>query len=543
MEGIDKVVNMSQEEIVGIVDTLNDEQLHYIAQHFSSGLISKRSVDADGFPEISGGFDVDMGVNTRTLTNLQKLCWKKYSENPQIRSYISDYKGGLTGKDFATVSDEYDIHYFIKELTEDVRNELFNNMPKYVARSEIEGELFLMISVHDDGFSEIDFIAPPSLTGGDNNSGIFFHPKKATMPLVYEVSFAEDEETVYIPSVYCAYIDRKELSVLNKYANFDFKKFKFASKNGHSSLNGFRRFMTRWDKGVIKKRNASHILCTLKWLDQYESLKNWEILHKKSSGSYLWVVEIEDTKAFKQWLAMSPQDKKDTGLYDDKTPGGTVILPPGLTMKCHNPNLPKISETDTDILQMAISGLNTTDHALTGKTQGSTFAGIKETGKTATDRLQNEISYFERFLRYDFWRHLLYFKSQLDLTFKFEYSRKEAWGFDEKGEPKIRTVKKKAYDLLDIFFPTSEVQNVVDKANAYLGSKHAAVTDSLGIPSSYVAKRLGFSGYRYLRLQKATEDALYPELKTAEESEAAVENASEPGKKKNPNKQNKVDNK
>jgi len=515
------------EEVKSIVDNLNENQLHsiaqqYLPQQFSSGTAR---IDEDGFA-VDAYSELDDG--NENLTELQRLCWKKFSTNPQIRSYVADYKGGLTGKGFNVVSDIKDIHEFVKEVSEDIRNELFNNMTKYVARSEIEGELFLMLTAHDSGFCEVDFISPSALTGGDKGSGVFFHPKKQTMPLCYEVSFSDEAETVYIPSIYCAYLDNP-FKALEKNASFDKKKLKFAQDANFKELGGYRRFITRWDKGVLRKRNASHIVCTINWIDQYEQLKKWEILHKKSSGSYLWVVEMEDTKAFKTWLSMTPEQKQETGIFAEKTPGGTLMLPPGLTMKCHNPNLPKISDTDTDIMQMVTSGLNTSDHALTGKSSGSTFAGVKETGKSATDRMQNEIEYFERFLRYDFWRHIFYIKNALDPKFKIEFNVKEVWDFEEEsGEPKFSTVTKKAHDLIYFDFPTSEVQNVVEKANAYLGSKHAAVTDSLGIPYSTVAKRLGFSSYPYLRLKKASEDAKYPELLTEAEAEANVEDASEP---------------
>jgi hypothetical protein len=520
------ILTSTPEEIAKLVDTLSEENLHAIAQQYLPQNLSGtvKHIDSDGFEE---GYSEIEG--TKNLTELQKLCWDKFSKNPQIRSYISDYKGGLSGKGFNVVSDIFEVNQFLKEIIEDVRNELYTNMTKYVARSEIEGELFLMFTAHTSGFTEVDFISPSALVGGDEGSGIFFHPKKQTMPVCYEISFSDENNTVYVPSIYCAYIENLAEEVNSK-SYFDKEKLKFAEDSNFKELNGFRRFIVRWDKGILKKRNVSHIVCTLNWIEQYEQLKRWEILHKKSSGSYLWVIEMQDTKAFRTWLSMTPEQKQETGIYAEKTPGGTLMLPPGLTLKCHNPNLPRISDTDTDILHMVTSGLNTTDHALTGKTSGSTFAGIKETGKSATDRLQNEIEYFERFLRYDFWRHIFYIKGQLDSKFKTSYKKKEVWGFDENGEPIFRNVEKQVHDLIYFEFPTSEVQNVVDKANAFLGSKHAAVTDALGVPASSVARKLGFTSYPFLRLQKATEEAMYPELRTAEESEAVVEKASEPGK-------------
>jgi len=61
---------------------------------------------------------------------------------------------------------------------------------------------------------------------------------------------------------------------------------------------------------------------TIEWANHYENLKRYEIDHKKSSGSYLWVFSFEDPKAFKTWLSLSPEDRAKTGVYQKKTPGG-----------------------------------------------------------------------------------------------------------------------------------------------------------------------------------------------------------------------------
>jgi hypothetical protein len=47
---------------------------------------------------------------------------------------------------------------------------------------------------------------------------------------------------------------------------------------------------------------------------------------------------------------------------------------------------------------------------------------------------------------------------------------------------------------------------------AYLGVKHGSLVDALGIPPSVIAEKMGFVGYKYLRMKEATEKKMYPEL-------------------------------
>ena len=95
--------------------------------------------------------------------------------------------GSLTGWGFKVESDVEEVQEVIKQISFDYRNDLHKNMTKFAARSEIEGELFLAISLHEDGFTEIDFMEPSALSGkGDKGSGIYFHPRKGTMPIFYD---------------------------------------------------------------------------------------------------------------------------------------------------------------------------------------------------------------------------------------------------------------------------------------------------------------------------------------------------------------------
>ena len=61
-------------------------------------------------------------------------------------------------------------------------------------------------------------------------------------------------------------------------------------------------------------------------------------------------------------------------------------------------------------------------------------------------------------------------------------------------------------------FPVSEVNDIESRAKAYLGVKHGSLVDALGIPPSIIAEKMGFVGYKYLRMKNAMEQKQYPEL-------------------------------
>jgi hypothetical protein len=281
-------------------------------------------------------------------------------------------------------------------------------------------------------------------------------------------------------------------------------------------LGGYNRFIIAWDKSFITRRAVSYLRTTLEWLNHYENLKKYEIDHKKSSGAYLWVIRIVEPRAYKLWLRMSDDNKKKTGIMAKKTPGGTMILPPGVELECVNPQLSPIKDQDTDILQMVTSGLDEPSDVTTGSSTG-TFASVKASRGPMTDRISDEVAYFERFLRHDFWGSIFYLKSVLT-NFPRTVVVEEAVDFepaksdDEEGKPIFDKVKKKAEMLVDISFPISEILEMEARARAVLGVKHGPVAETLGIPNKTVASYLGIGGYARQRLRKATEDRKYPEL-------------------------------
>jgi len=475
------------------------------------------------------GFAISSVSNYADFSKLQKMCWEKFLDNPQINSHVRDYMGNLTGYGFSMDSDIPEIATEMKSTIEDPRNALYRNMSKFVARSEIEGELFLCLTVHNDGFVEVDFMSPRSLTAsGYKQSGIYYHSEKQNFPLFYEFDLADDSKNpTIIPSINIAYFPELKNYAFKNFKDIkpDYLKSSVNSSRKFSKVGNFKRFIVEWDKGFLTTRNVSHLRTTIIWINHYENLKKWEIDHKKSSGSYLWVASISDAKAFRTWLKMTEDQKKDTGLFAKKKPGGTIVLPPGITLECKNPNLARISDADTDIMGMVISGLNRPEDMVTGATKGSTFSGVNASRGPQADRIQDQIAYFEKFLRYDFWRPIFYLKSIVS-DFKITYKVKEVIEFKDK-EPVVKNVDKDVHDLIYIEFPVSEVTDLVGKASALLGVKHPSLVETLGIPREDVAKKLGFGNYRKKRLQLATEDEKFPKLLSTVEAESLQQASGE----------------
>ncbi len=465
---------------------------------------------------------------------IQEECWLKFHRNPQINTAVRGIIGRLTGFGFDISSDIQKIQEVLDETIYDFRNRLYINFQKFVGRSYIEGELFLCLTCHTDSFIEVDFIDTSSLhNSGDGSTGIIYHPTKQLLPLFYIIKDDTGAATDIIPSIYIA----RDASLIKSGTSHTDYKPDLANKNKGSEpiykqFGGFKRFIVHWDKGMLTRRNTSYIRTTLEWINHYENLKKYEIDHKKSSGSYLWLFRFTEPRLFKLWCALSEADRQKTGIMAKKTPGSSLVLPPGMEVECINPSLSAIKEQDTDILEMVASGLNEPSDIMTGSSKG-TFASVKASRGPMSDRISDEASYFEKFLKFDFWASIFYLKNKLTKgAFPDIFKVKEAISFKENGEPVFANVKKKPEFLIDISFPVSEMIDMESRARALLGVKHGPISENLGIPYSEVARKMGFSSYGKLRLKQATELDKYPELVYNTDQETVQENQEgEPTKK------------
>lgn len=504
---------MNKEEVSDYLLNIPDEVMSSLTfsmpWQYDDG--SSTTPDADGFPSVLE--DKGDGAAVRKL--LQNECWDKFQRNPQVNTAIRGLTGRMCGMGYGATSEIREIQDVLDETAFDWRNRLYSMWMKYAARAQVEGELFLLCTVHENGFVEVDFIDPTTIDGtGDDGTGIIFHPTKALLPIFYNVRMKKNglaTDYQQIPSIYVARFPEFLQSVAtHNDISIKYQRESKSRKKVYKQFGGFFRFICSWDKGFMTRRAIGHLRTTLEWLNHYENLKKYEIDHKKAAGAYVWVVEIEDPRTFKLWLSLTDEEKRKTGIMAKKTPGSTLVLPPGCKLSATYPQLSNIKEEDTDILNLITAGLNEPEDISTGSSKG-TFASVKASRGPYSDRVSDEIAYFDRFLKYDFWSFVFFARSAMT-RFPKKFKVREATHFDEKGEAQFEVVSRAPEHLVDISFPISEVIDYEARAKGLLGTKHGPVSEQVGVPNSEVAKRMGFSGYGRMRLKKATEDEKYPEL-------------------------------
>jgi hypothetical protein len=488
---------------------MSDEALAHISFRMpvAANTNTTTETDADGFSI------AEETVNEQTRKDLQTLCWEKFQSSPHLNTSVRGLQGRITGKGFKVSSEDVRIDDVIHEITYDQRNRLYNFTPKYVARAFIEGELFQCLTIHTDGFVEVDFIDPTKIGGegedsGDEDSGIIFHPTKTHMPLFYNIINDENEVIEQIPSIYIGrYPSMRKTVVRHKSFRGNLQNRK--PKGSFAKLGGYQKFIVSWDKSFITRRAVSYLKTTIQWLNHYETLKQYEIDHKKSAGAYLWVFSIEEPAKFKQWLAMTDKEKADTGIYAAKEAGGSLVLPAGMKVSCINPQLSAINEQDTDILNMIASGLNEPTDIMTGNANG-TFASTKATRGPMSDRTSDEVAYFDRFWKYDFWSSIFFLKAVMG-KFPEKIKKRRCIGFKNK-KPIFAEYERTPEHFIDIDYPTSELIDLEGRVKALTGSKHGPLSLSLGLSRKETAEKIGIGGYGKQRRIFAEEEEYYPKL-------------------------------
>jgi hypothetical protein len=196
-----------------------------------------------------------------------------------------------------------------------------------------------------------------------------------------------------------------------------------------------------------------------------------------------------------------------------------------MTLTATHPQLPRISDEDTDIMQMISSGLNEPEDVTLGKTSRP-MGAVKMSRGPMSDRTSDEVVLWDRFSKHDFWGNLFFLKSKLDPRFPSMFTVKEAVDFDaekEEPEPIFRKVRRRPEELIEINYPSSEILGLESMAKATLGVKHGNLSDILGIPKSELGRKLGFGNYRRLRLKHATEEDALPPLTDPEDDEMLQE--------------------
>ncbi len=466
--------------------------------------------DPDGFPAFSGTTkDIPLDY-----LGVQRECWRQFNNSPVVGTAVRGVVGRIVGKGFRTTSPNARIQEHVDAIQYDWRSQLYDNWHRWLTRYMVEGELFLLFTVRPGGNVEITFIDPACVEGPEDGRGVIYHQGNTSLPVVYTIRPSGDDKTIAteraVPSVWVAE-DPRLLQGISDVKGFNPKLLDGArsSNKRYNNLGGFFQFVCQLSRGYCTRRAISSIYSTLKWVNRYELLKELEIDTKRSASSYLWSVELSPVMS-RLWEALSDEDRAKTGIMAKKTPGSIWVLPNGATAKPLFPNISNISNQDEDILAMIASGLNEPEDVATGRSRG-TYASIKASRGPASDRISDEIAYFDRWYRFTFWRSIFTLKSKVS-GFPQRFDVRECVGFAEDKTPIFATLRKRPEHLLEVDYPTSETIDYESRAKGLLGSKHGSMAQSLGISHRLVAEKMGVGSYGRARLEKATEDAVYPEL-------------------------------
>ena len=524
------------DDVLSELDGLSDEALSHLMAatpwqgsppgDLAPSVTQRPAVDEDGFM-VGTSFSGDLSYTD--FSKIQSMCWYKFQTNPFVFTTVLDVTGRLAGYGFSQHSSYPRADDVIEEVWTDPRNGLISNFSKYMARSFIQGELFLSVTLHPDGFVEVDFVSPSVVKGFDNGSGILMAKGKPMFPLMYQIQESSGN-TKFIPSINLAYYPELWKQVEG---NKNYQKSKLVGKRkgkAYKELRDQQTFIIQFDQGFVTQRNVGRVRVTLEWLEYYTDLKKFEMDHKKSSGAYLWAITIADRQAFRMWLAMSEEEREKTGLLKKKVPGGTIMLPPGFTLECNNPKLSSISNQDTDILKMISAGLNIPEDVMTGSSTGQTYSGAKLSRGPLADRIKDHVVEVDRWLIHGFWRGVLWLNHKAT-GMPWKYKVRKAYKF-ENQKPKFKNILTEAHKTIEINFPISEMGDIEAKARAFMGVKHGSVVETLGLSRTEVANSMGTQNYHQARLDLATEDDTYPELLTAAEIEMMQSKSGEEGLEK-----------
>ncbi len=478
---------------------------------------------------------------------LQDLTYKQYREFPYIRSDVDRKVNMVTGKNFGFSSYIPDIDEFLEEEVYDHRNLLWWRMPGWIVRMLVEGELFILVTVQPDGFCVFNIIEPSYVTGALDATGIWSDPGNVLLPLYYNIkdltSGGDGEIIPSINHIYDAGYDKVDLG--ESFKRELLKGSQLLDRGKYKALGGYSRFVIHWNNlnGVDEaKRDTSFLRAVLKYVNFYQQSILWSMDYRKSLASWSQEVKFSDDafgqKAYRLWSKMTDEERLATGLTRPPAPGDRVFSMPGMSINTVSSNQGKMGSGESvDLRNMLVSGMDAPPDVVTSDLSQGNRSSSQQTRSPYADTAEALQVKFERLFKFGLWAHIFKIKSLMDDSFREDIKidspidfMEEKESSDVAGAPlkdvkkaKTQKRKRKAFHFVDVTFPVLNIQDMEGLATGLLGSKHGSVIETLGIPPSLVAERMGFKGYRKLRLQHALEEDQYPDRMPLDEQEAAIE--------------------
>jgi len=542
MKQYQKIQKKEEELVVGL-DQLDDKTLKQIESNLAQGkpIYLKQSAAWQGGANASSTALTRSSfapVALRSISEdtkedkkfdrlkINQTAWDKYKTDAFVGRSVDDVVGRITGEEFDISSKIPQIDQYLKEVIYDPRNELYSSWCGYVTRKMVESELFLNFTVHkEDGFSEIDVIEPPTV------EQVLMHPKKRTVPVYYGIK-GGDGKTITLTSIYCAYLPELEADITDS----DLKIYNMTRpvqddeifERSKETLK-YKNYVVSWRSGVKEiARTASHLRTVFEPLDDFKEAKKWRFEYMKALSTYFIFYKFTDLRSWLTWLSLTDEQKRETGMAQALSAGDRLFCPPGVEPLLQNPNLPRLSGEDEDMLKWISSGLRQPYDVVSSDIKGPTFASIKGSRTPYVDYISDIREMTRLFLINDFFKAIFFIKTKCGRGFPEKVKVKEVVEIKEKKEVK-KFVEYRPEHLIDITFPQSINIDMTDVANASLGSKRGSITYHLGISKESTAKKMGFSNYGRELVKRATEIMNYPEELVGDDKIALDNGSGGPG--------------
>lgn len=493
--------------------------------------------------DVSEYFDtpqVDEKKKLKGWRKLQNSCWQTYKTYGPVTTAINRDADLVTGYGFGVYSTIVDINEFLFDLFYSYRNKLYAACNGWVVRMRAEGELFLVIAFDEEAKATIRALEPDRIGDGDDD-GLVTHPGDISTTLFYKYKKANGEEE-YIPDISVLLNPEilKEAQRDDKEFRDKFKDIKNKSKGSlplrnkgkFNKIGGYRRFVVHWKNltGINEyKRDVAALSAALEAIRLYWNSIKYQLDHKKAQSAYTNVIEWKDGPfgklGYAIWTKMTPEEKAKTGLTKPLTPGSTVFTVPGMEFSVKSPNLQKLSGENQDLLNVAGAGMRTPPDLFQGETKGSSYSSVKASRPPMIFDAKSLQHKFGNFLLYELLRaciHAVVMMGSPNYKIKDLYPLqvvKEMKG----GNPSIGKVKVEPVRFVGCRFPRVSVIDQPDqKANAYLGSKHAGLR-SIGMSGKGIAEEMGIQDYDMQIRAQALEEEMYGKPETGPEAEQRTE--------------------
>ena len=494
--------------------------------------------DPDNFTKVSTSADIivdffpydveDIKPSDTNWRILQKHCWTKYKTFGPLNAAVNSKADYVAGAGFSIYSDILDVNEFLKGLFNSTRNKLYARIVSWIIRMLVECELFILLVFDEEGNVTIRNFEPTFIGDENDNkdSGIINDPDDTNTPLFYRHKTTKGFEL--IPDANFI-LEPEWMLERAKAAGTAIKKelihdiTKGAGK--YKKIGGYRRFVLHWKNltGEMNiHRDTSSIATTLEWINLYIMALKWELDYKKALCAYTIDIGFTDTPAgkiaYQIWNKMSQQAKEATGLLKPLTPGSKIFRIPGMEIKIHAPQLSALSGSNQDLLNLSGSGARTPQDLWQGQSAGATYGSLRTSRPPLVMEIDNLQFKLENFLRYELLRYCLQAKLAMGGTiqrpgnkkYKLQETYKQKWSEEViKGKAKLIDIEVEPCEIINFTFPAVQLDaNAQEKANAYMGSKHAGIY-SLGVSANTIARRFGIDGLSREKRRQLIEEEEY----------------------------------